>query len=180
LAFLKRKPTEHMETTTSDDVEVSALRAWWRGLDEHRGDRALLRRCRSIDDVLLSEAYHKLRNRLRREGVGFGPKREMQLAFAAGLLAHVRDDLPGGPSLLERMAAPRSDGSDRARLSGLRFRRLLRHESREALYEPMIRVIRLLDRTANVRSLARELFFWSPARRKTWARVYYENALDEA
>jgi CRISPR system Cascade subunit CasB len=169
-----------METNASADLEVDVLRGWWGGLDEHRGDRALLRRCRSLDDVLLSEAYHTVRNRLRREGVGFGRKRDVQLAFAAGLLAHVRDDDPGGPSLPERMAAPRSDGSDRARLSGLRFRQVLRHERREALYEPMIRVIRLLDRTANVRSLARELFFWSPDRRKDWARVYYENAPDEA
>ena len=169
-----------METNTSADLEVEVLHGWWRGLDDHRGDRALLRRCRSIDDVLLSEAYHKVRNRLRRKGVGFGRKRDVQLAFAAGLLAHVRDDLPGGLSLLERMAAPRSDGSDRARVSGLRFRRLLRHESREALYGPLVRVIRLLDRTANVRSLARELFFWTPNKRKKWARIYYEKAPDEA
>lgn len=164
----------------SSNLEVDVLHSWWRDLNEHRGDRALLRRCRSIDDVLLSEAYHKVRNRLRREGISFGKKRDVQLAFTVGLLAHVRDDLPGGPSLVEHMAKPRSDGSDRARVSGLRFRRLLRHETREALYEPMVRVIRLLDRTANVRSLARELFFWKPYRRKDWARIYYENAPDEA
>ena len=169
-----------METNTSAELEIKIMYRWWRGLDDHRGDRALLRRCRSIDDVLLSEAYHKVRNRLRREGIRFGAKRDVQLAFTVGLLAHVRDDRPGGPSLPEQMAEPRSDSSDRARVSGLRFRRLLRHESRDALYQPMIRVIRLLDRTANVRLLTRELFFWKPERRKDWARVYYENAPDEA
>jgi CRISPR system Cascade subunit CasB len=175
LVFPKNNLPEDMETKTSN-LEVDVLHSWWRGLDEHRGDRALLRRCRSIDDVLLSEAYHKVRNRLRREGIGFG---EVQLAFTTGLLAHVRDDRSGGPSLPKRMAKS-PEGSDRARVSGLRFRRLLRHETRDALYEPMVRIIRLLDRTANVRSLARELFFWKPDRRKDWARIYYENAPEEA
>ena len=168
-----------MKTTDSTDPSIRGIYEWWQGLDEYRGDRARIRRCRSIDDVLLAEGYHKVRNQLRRQGIGFGKKRDIQLAFTVGLLAHVRDDMPEGPSLPERMAKPRSDESDRARVTGLRFRRLLRHESREALYEPMIRVIRMLDRTANVRSLAGELFFWTPENRKDWARTYYENAPDE-
>jgi len=169
-----------MTTNNSPDPSVQGIYEWWQSLGEHRGDRARLRRCRSIDDVLLSESYHKVRNSLQRLGIKFGKKRDVQLAFTVGLIAHVRDDIPGGPSLPERMAKPRSDESDRARVSGLRFRRLLRHESRDALYEPMIRVIRMLDRTANVRLLSRELFYWRPERRKNWARVYYENAPAEA
>lgn len=64
-------------------------------------------------------------------------------------------------------------------VSGRRFRRLLERESRDDLYRPMIRIIRLLDRRLSVGALARDMYFWGADVRKRWARSYYENALDE-
>jgi CRISPR system Cascade subunit CasB len=151
----------------------NALRSWWEGLSENRGDRAELRRCRSIDRVLLTEAYHKLRKRVESAGLSFS---DDQLATATGLLAHVDDHAEGWSSLASQMAGGEND----APVSGLRFRRLLRREDREDLYRSMIRIIRLLDRRVNVFELANNMYYWGPGVRKRWAQDYYQHALEEA
>lgn len=147
---------------------------WWEALKENRGDRAELRRCKKIDEVLLTEAYHKLRKRLG--AVGFTPKSEDQLGAVAGLLAHVDEDV-GGSGIAAQMAGGTPD--EEAPLSGLRFRKLLRTESREGLYRPLMRAVRLLDRQANVAALANDVFYWDTSVRKRWAREYYDRALEE-
>lgn len=150
------------------------VRSWWTSLSENRGDRAELRRCRSVDEALLTEAYHKLRIRIADTGLQFA---EGQLGPVAGLLAHVDEDTGGGAGLGAQMAG--GDPEADVPVSGRRFRRLLRHESRDDLYRPMIRIIRLLDRRVSVGELARDVYFWSTGVRQRWARTYYENALDE-
>jgi len=168
------------DTATSDSTSFSSdtvqgiLYQWWEGLNENRGDRAELRRCRSVDGVLLTEGYHRLRVQLARTGLPFN---EGQLGTVAGVLAYVEEDAPG----LEELGAHMAGGAreEDALVSGLRFRRLLQRESREDLYRPMIRTVRLLGRRVNVGALARDLFYWGTSVRKRWARTYWENALDE-
>lgn len=144
-------------------------------LKENRGDRAELRRCRDVDEVLLTEAYHKLRKRLLKNG--FTPHSEDQLGAVAGLLAHVDEDAPEQPKLAAQMASGSQD--EEARVSGLRFRRLLQKEDRQDLYRPLMRVLRLLDRRAKISSLAIDVYYWGASVRKRWARDYYELALEE-
>ena len=76
------------------------------------------------------------------------------------------------------MATPKA-GSDRARVSGLRFRRLLKISDREELYQPLIRIVRLLGGQANILSLADDIYFWGENVRKNWAYAYYETAPSE-
>jgi CRISPR system Cascade subunit CasB len=64
-------------------------------------------------------------------------------------------------------------GSDQARVSDLRFRRILRLEEGDELYTTMIRVVRMLDDTVNVADLASSIFFWNEKTRKRWASQYY-------
>lgn len=156
----------------SKDVQT-ALRRWWEGLAENRGDRAELRRCESIDRVLLSEAYHKLRKRLSEKGLQVS---DDQMGAVAGLLAHVQEHAPEKTSLAAQMAG----GDDTPPVSGLRFRRLLRRENREDLYRSMIRIVRLLDRRVHIYSLAADIYYWGPSVRKQWAQQYYDHALEEA
>jgi len=144
-------------------------------LKENRGDRAELRRCRDIDEVLLTEAYHKLRKRLSENG--FMPHSEDQLGAVAGMLAHIDEDAPEQPKLAAQMAGGSQD--EEARVSGLRFRRLLQKEDRGNLYRPLMRVLRLLDRRANISSLAKDVYYWGQSVRKNWARDYYDHALEE-
>jgi CRISPR system Cascade subunit CasB len=166
-------PTEKPPSFASAPVQ-GRLRSWWEGLSENRGDRAELKRSRSVDEVLLTEAYHKLRLRIAGTGLQFT---DDQLGPVAGLLAHVDEDAPNGDALGAHMAggSPEED----VPVSGGRFRRLLEHENRDDLYRPMIRIIRLLDRRLSVGVLARDVYFWGTGVRKRWARSYYENALDE-
>ena len=49
--------------------ELQALDAWWQSLDDNRGDRAELRRCGTLAEVVFTPAYHRLRQRLCRCGV---------------------------------------------------------------------------------------------------------------
>jgi CRISPR system Cascade subunit CasB len=66
-------------------------------------------------------------------------------------------------------------GATEAPVSELRFRRLLRIDSREELYHPMIRVVSLLDQATNVERLAHDVFFWGTDIRKRWAQDYFEH-----
>jgi CRISPR system Cascade subunit CasB len=166
-------------TETSPSFASSAVQgplyAWWESLEDRRGDRAELRRCRSLDPVMLTEAYHRFRKRMTKTGLTF---REDQLAAVAGLLSHVQEHAPDQHELGTQMAGGESQ-DEKATVQGLRFRRLLQQEDREDLYRSLIRVVRLLDRRVNVGALARDVFYWGPSVRKRWARTYYEHALDE-
>lgn len=159
-------------TRSAEAGEV--LHAWWRRLEDDRGERARLRRCKEPRDVVFSEAYQ----RLRREMLGLGRVGETRLCLVAGVAVHVREHRPGG-NLVEQMASS-ATGRDRAVVSGLRFRRLLAIEQPEQLFGPMIRVVRQLGRTANLYSLAADLYHWNRYVRQRWAETYYERASREA
>lgn len=148
---------------------------WWAGFEHHRGERAELRRCQTLEEVLLTEAYHKLRMKLA--GAGFTPASEDQLAAVAGVLAHVDEHAPEQSRIAAQMGGGSSD--QEAPVSGKRFRRLLRRDRREDLYLPLVRIIRLLGRRVHVSALAQDVYYWGRDVRRRWARHYYEHALAE-
>ena len=124
------------------DESASILREWWKGLEHDKGERAVLRRSSSPAAVVFSPAYHRLLNQLRQRGYGVIPE---ALAAVAGLAAHVKEDIGSDKTLAQQMASPKS-GENRAKVSGLRFRRMLTVTQHDELYHLLIRVIRLLDR----------------------------------
>ena len=144
-----------------------------------RGDRAGLRRCRSIDEVLLSSVYFEVRHQLQRRDINIWSDR--RLASVVGLLARVKVN-DESDSFARQLARRRKESND-AKLSGLRFRRLLQIDDRDTLYEKMIGVIRLLDGSINVPSFARDIFYWNPDTscdvRKKWAEQYYSQLPEE-
>ena len=147
---------------------------WWAGLDHARGDRAALRRCRSAQEVAFVPAFHRLRQNLSRIAYLDAEK----LAVVAGILSHVKEN-DFSHRFAQQMATPR-EGSDRARVSGLRFRRLLKIEDREDLYGVMIRTIRLLDGSLNIASLADGVYWWNERTKNNWAFDYYDKAPNES
>lgn len=167
-----------------DSAIQKTLYNWWEGLEEHhRGDRPELRRCRNIDDVLMSEAYHRARRLLA--GAGFSVQyQDEKLANVIGLFAHVRthQKAPKARSLAVQMASGGSAGEG-ARVSGLRFRRLLQVRDRDELYARLMGVIRLLDQTVDINLLARDVFYWSADTgnrvRRQWATDYWAVAPQE-
>lgn len=161
-----------LDTSKSDHDKDSHL--------ADRGDRARLRRCRSIDEVLLTPVFYDVRERLRDDGFDFDRHRDSdeRLACVLGLIAWVEEDASDEP--FRRQLGRKRKGSEEARLSGLRFRRLLDARDRAELFELMRPVVDLLGRSANVRDFATNIYEWSPDPsnwvRRVWAEGYYTAA----
>lgn len=155
-----------------DSPETQALFAWWQALNDNRGDRAELRRCSTLAEIAFTPAYHKLRLSVGK----FGQVNADGLALVAGLAARVKSNV-SGDSFAEQMATGKADGS--ARVSGLRFRRVLKIKDREELFTALGRVVALLGGAVNVQSLANSLYYWNDRTRKQWAFDYYTKSPSE-
>lgn len=155
-----------------DSPETQALIAWWQTLNDNRGDRAELRRCSTLAEVAFTPAYHKLRFALAK----FGRVNADGLALVAGLAARVKSNVTVD-SFAEQMATGKADGS--ARVSGLRFRRLLKIKDREELFTAMGRTVALLGGAVNLYSFANSLYYWNDRTRKQWAFEYYTKSPSE-
>jgi CRISPR system Cascade subunit CasB len=156
-----------------DSTEVQKLIDWWDDLEKnYRGERAVLRRCSTLNEVVLSPAYHRLRMAL----LNIGRVYDNQLSLVVGLTVRVKTNADES-GIAGQMATGKTDGS--ARVSGLRFRRLLKVKERDELFTAMSRIIALLGRAVNIQSLAQSVYFWNDRTRKDWAFEYYSKAPDE-
>lgn len=159
-----------VKTTGTDTPEEITLQ-WWSSLQDRRGDRAELKRSDDLAGIPFVAAYHDLYRRL----AGTRWRHRAQLALVAGVLAYVKSDDPSRP-FAAQMAAPRS-GGEGAAVSGLRFRRLIQVEEPDELLPRMSRTVRMLGGRANIRDLARSLYWWRSERtRHNWAFEYYQAA----
>ncbi len=150
------------------------LLEWWKGLDKDRGERAALRRCRSLTEVAFVPSFHHLLRKLSQ----CNTVNAEGLALVAGLVAHVKSNNPGTGIAVQMAKSKKPGGS--AALSGLRFRRLLKIQTKEELYPALVRVIALLGGTVNLASLAKNAYEWNDWTRKQWAFDYYSTAPAEA
>ncbi|HNQ33367.1 MAG: CRISPR-associated protein Cse2 (CRISPR_cse2) [Euryarchaeota archaeon ADurb.Bin009] len=167
------KQMNYISFTNNPDAR-SALVEWWGGLERARGDRAALRRCRSAQEIAFVPAFHRLRHDLSR----IAPVDAEKLAVVAGILSHVRKN-DYSLRFAQQMATSK-DGGDRARVSGLRFRRLLKIEGRDDLYGAIVRIVRLLDGSVNIASLADGVYWWNERTKNNWAFDYYDRAPEES
>ena len=150
-----------------DSPESEALIAWWQKLDVNRGERAELRRCGTPTEVVFTPAYHRLRHAVIR----YGAVNDDNLAAIAGLVARVKINAVES-TIAELMASGKGE-SAKARVSGLRFRRLLKVKDQEELFPALGRVIALLGGAINLQSIAQSVYFWNDRTRKQWAFDYY-------
>ncbi len=152
--------------------EHSSSWHWWRQLqEEDRAGRAELRRCSTVVEVAFTEPYHQL---LRRLGSRLAERDARRVALLAGVLANVESEPEDGASLPAQMGAPGRAGGDRPAVSDVRFRHLLRADNDDDLLRELVRVLRQVDRRANVERLFRDLMHWDEGTRLRWARDYYE------
>ena len=170
---MSEKTTKRLFQAGDDSAAI--LRAWWEGLERDRGERALLRRASTPTELVFSPAYHRLLSLLQQRG--YMVNREA-LAAVAGLASHVKGDAGTDKRLAQQMASPKPGGSG-AKVSGLRFRRLLAVIQRDELYPFLIRVIRLLGGKVNLLALANAVYWWNEKTRKQWAYDYYATAPEE-
>lgn len=140
------------------------LQNWWESLDQDRGERAKLRRCKTEFEVCFQPAYIHLCQKLP----AFSREK---LASIAGLLAHVKT--LSEQKIASQMSATKK--SDQPIVSEIRFRRLIACETLAELYPFMRRALPLLDNKLNIKDLAISLYFWNDQTRKRWVYDYYFN-----
>ena len=148
------------------------LTAWWKRMEEDRGLRAEVRRCATVQEVLLLPAFARFRHELVPLMAG-EPKWEARMAAVFGLLAHVKAQ--ASAALPEQMAEMLGGAP---RLSELRFRRLLQTE-REQLFGALLRVLRLLKGQARIHDLANAAYFWGDRTKREWAYSYFPRVPDK-
>lgn len=142
-----------------DDPSFEILRAWWKNLEDDKGERAALRRAANLTGVMLSPAFHRLLNDLRRAGFGISESRYPKLAAIAGLAARIKGE--DSESLATSMGTPKSGGG-KAAVSELRMRRLLACNDIDELYTLLRRALALLDNRARLADLAATIWHWVP------------------
>lgn len=169
-----------------DKDEQKALTGWWRWLDDNRGERAVLRRAASADDILLTPAFARflelMPERWKR------PQHLFDSAMVAGLLARVKKDNPEN-TFAKALALPKKDGS-KAAMSELRFLQLQKSRDPDEFFLRVSRAIDLLDGTVHILSLADGILHWlqehrhsidrEPGKRLAvrWATDYYTSYKD--
>lgn len=153
--------------------EAGLVYEWWSKLKEDKGRRAELRRAKDLEEVFFTPAYHTLLRKLSSTKW----HSSKNIALIAGILAHVENN-SDKITFATQMASP-GKNSKKNRVSGLRFRRLIQHKTQEDVFGPLIRIVRLLDKNANIRDLAQKLYWWNDRARKDWAFEYYSKAPSE-
>ncbi|MCY4302264.1 MAG: type I-E CRISPR-associated protein Cse2/CasB [Aestuariivita sp.] len=147
---------------------------WW--LSEVSADtghcrktRAELRRADTPLEALGVSAVHDLNRELTSAGWHKRKNWPDRLSLIAIALAHLKEDQT-------EALASRFGFGDPPKLSRIRFNTLIRTESPRGLMRPLVRAISIVDNSANVRRLARDLYWWADQDRITWCFEYYGSA----
>ena len=148
-----------------DKPSGEMLQRCWINIQQNRGERAELGRAKSVDDIILLPAFHRICLQFKPFFDGEN-NWESRLAAIVGLLAHIKT--PTGEKFASQMAG---DG-DRPVVSELRFRRLLQKDRNE-LFIAMIRVLRILNYKANLHDMANSVYYWGNGTKRDWAFTYF-------
>ncbi len=149
------------------------LKEWWSTLDEtgnSRASRALLRRCATLDEVVLSPAYQQFYRYML--ACNAWPEdasswKNDKLAAIAGLVVHVKDvDTKRLPFRMSEL------NGDRPLVSELRFRNLLKMETTDDVYRGLRGVLPLIKHQADIDQLVNDVYWWNDQTRKEWAYAY--------
>lgn len=191
------------------DKQLQWVRDWWRSLQpreqdkdalpgelrgQGRADRARLRRCENVEELLSNSATLLFARRLIALGGGskvFSDESQAyeQLAWVAGALALVKEDPHDDRTLAFRLG--KAFGGERPAMSELRFQSLQAATTTEDYFLQIRRAIQLADRKTDVARLADDLLAWqlehgqsalraSSGVKFHWAYDYYLSAGQKA
>jgi CRISPR system CASCADE complex protein casB len=191
------------------DKQLQWVRDWWRSLQpreqdkdalpgelrgQGRADRARLRRCENVEELLSNSATLLFARRLIALGGGSKvfsdeSKTYEQLAWVAGALALVKEDPHDDRTLAFRLG--KALGGERPAMSELRFQSLQAATTTEDYFLQIRRAIQLADKKTDVARLADDLFAWqlehgqsalraSSGVKFHWAYDYYLSAGQKA
>ncbi len=165
---------------------ASAILQWRHDLDEHRGLRAELRRCKSPADVLASKAFHDSFLPALGPVLTIRDADVLGLTLIAGVLPHAKTI--HADAHFAAIVAKFGGGSPEMR--DVRFRKLVSIGDCSlydgaytddiapnviALYTALIRAIKLNDGHAGLGGLAMAGFHWNDTSRMAWTREYFTN-----
>ncbi len=157
-----------VKSFSSDRIQQGLYR-WWSELEEHKGGRARLRRCRKPSEVLIRKEFFRFYEIIGKPKHLFRKK----LAAVCGLLSHVEEDAKG--SNLGELLGQAGPEANRPKATEPRFRRLLHYEDQQNLYRPMIRILRQLDNRVPVHEFSKTVYYWdSEGTRESLAFDYYQ------
>ena len=146
------------------------LKTYWDEIQQNRGERAMLSRAKSVDEVILLPEFQRACLRFKpffEHEVNW----EARLAAVIGLSAHVRKTTD------QKIVLQMADNPPV--VSELRFRRLLQRDRKE-LFVSMIRVLRMLKGQANLHDMANSVYYWSDRTKRDWAFTYFSNTSDKS
>ncbi len=168
-------------TILRDEDSQQAVTDWhaWLHDENQRGERARMRRCDSLEEIMLQPAYYRLcqKKALRKQ-------RPEALAPVAGVLVWVEN--PDERPTAQLLGMPKDKGGDTPLFSELRFQRLLASNTQEDLFQNLRRAVMQLGKTASPAQLADEILHWQAQHQwpdsykgtRQWqyrlARAYYE------
>ncbi len=138
----------------------SALLTWygWLHDENHRGERAQLRRAASLDAVIMQKGFLDLARRLP----GLEARLLDGLALVAGILAWVEPS--SEKKALATLLGKPKEGSDRPLFSELRFQRLLASDTPETFFQNLRRAVIQANKTANPLLLSDSILHWAQER----------------
>ena len=156
---------------------AAAARRWWRSLQPdretgQRGDRAALARLRRAGSVLEAAAEPATADLFGKLMFEHPERNLARAALIAAVLAHVRRD-DGATSVARAIGTPRGGDDTTARLTPLRFKRLIAAREPDDLLIGFRRAVAMLGDTANVKDLARQLLAWTDERHSDRARTLF-------
>ncbi len=157
---------ECIEDERDEEPDQKARKNW-------KGDSAALRRARTPNEVVFVPAYHDLYHKLINADVNVGRE---SIAIVAGILSHVKKNSGTENAFPTEMGSSKEGSKDKAKVSSLRFRRLLAEKDSHKMYPMMIRLIRLMKGHVNLVDLANDVYWWNEKTRKDWAYEYYAAA----
>jgi CRISPR system Cascade subunit CasB len=168
-----------------DQEDCKALLTWWGWLDDHsRGDRAVLRRASSPDDVLLTPAFAHFLQKMPTRWVENKAIRLSDAAMVAAVVARVKKHDGSKKSFATSLASAKEGGS-KAAMSELRFQQLQKSRTPEEFFPRLCRAIDLLGGRVNIISMADDALHWLSENRSgpaskpdkrlavRWASDYY-------
>lgn len=152
-----------------DSAVGRGLKDWWAGLDNDRASRAVLRRCATLDEIVLSPAYQRFYRYMLTRGWpdNAADWQNDKLAAVAGLAAWVKIDTE--TNLPYQMS---ETNGERPLLSELRFRALLKLENTDDVFVGLRRALPLVGHKTSVIQLANDVYWWGDSIKKRWAYSY--------
>ena len=164
-------------STRPYDREVDATWQWWNSLQpneqtKQRGDRASLAKLRRASSIMEAAAEPATIDLFRKLGFSSPGQNLPRVALIAAVLAHIRPP-ERKENLARAIGTPRGGDGTTALITPLRLKRMIAAREPDDLLIAFRRTIAMLDRSANVSDVARQLLLWTDDQHADRARTMF-------